>query len=99
MRLAYNQVHELVEALRCVHVSIVHCWRRGAPAGKGPTTYADGAGDADAELLVEPDLDGRVLLQQAEEEVDWGEEHTATAATASAGHFRGVWEGCRGSPC
>ena len=38
------------------------------------------------ELLVQPDLDGRVLLKKTEKEVDGRKKNTAVAATTSAGH-------------
>lgn len=42
--------------------------------------------EADPELLVEPDLHGGMLLQQAEDEVDRGEQHAAPAASATTRH-------------
>lgn len=49
-------------------------------------SYTNGANDANVELLVQPDLDSRVLLQKTEKEVDGRKKNTAVAATTSAGH-------------
>ena len=56
---------------------------RGSHIGKN---YTNGANDANVKLLVKPDLDGRVLLQKTEKEVDGRKKNTAVAATTSAGH-------------
>jgi len=48
--------------------------------------YPDLPFDADGQLLVEPYLDGLMLLQELEDEVDRGQQNPSAAATASAAH-------------
>lgn len=79
----HNQVHELVEPLGTLSAP----WH----PNDSRASYPDGANDADRQLLVEPDLDRRALLQEPEEEVDWGQQNPATATT-SASHC--VVDGC-----
>lgn len=74
----YDQIHELIKSLNSPSET--------ASPNVGRTTYTDGANDADRQLLVQPDLDRRALLQQAEEKVDWGQQNTATAASTSSSH-------------
>lgn len=64
--------------------------------GHDGESYTNGADNANVELLVQPDLDGRVLLQKTEKEVDGRKKNTAVAATTSAGHVEGkslLWFG------
>lgn len=53
-------------------------------AGRGLEAYSDFSFDTDRKLLIEPDLHRRVLLQQLEDEVDWGEEYPPAASTTAA---------------
>jgi hypothetical protein len=76
----YNQVHELVKPLK---VSI------STAASKSPAlpgTYPDGPNNPDGKLLVQPNLNRCMLLEEAKEEIDGGKQDTATAATASTSH-------------
>lgn len=59
-------------------------------------TYPNLPLDTDSELLVEPDLYCRVLLQQLEDEVNGGQEHPpAASTTASRRHlYSGYLGGC-----
>jgi hypothetical protein len=50
----------------------------------------DFALDALAQLLEEPDLNGRMLLEELEDEVDGREEHFVAASALASGH------GCEG---
>ena len=75
---AYHQVHELVESLETMSAS-------ARPQGGRPP-YPNGSHDADRELLVEPDLYCRPLLEELEKKVDGGQEHAAAAATSSSSH-------------
>lgn len=62
--------------------------QRSFPRSQGQPTY----------LLVEPDLDGRVRLQQLEDEVDRREKDSAPTAASASSHddiagswSRGLW--------
>ena len=83
----HNQVHELIEPLGTLS-ALLH-------PSDNRASYPDGANDADRQLLVEPDLDRRALLQEPEEEVDWGQQNPATATT-SASHCVLLMGVCRG---
>jgi len=47
-------------------------------------SYSDLALDPDLELFVKPDLNGGMLLEELENEVDWGKEDFSSTSTASA---------------
>ena len=62
---------------------------------------ADLALDAHAQLLVEPDLHGAVLLQELEDEVDWRQEDLVATSSLAVRHvvkfwwvLRGIESGC-----
>jgi hypothetical protein len=55
------------------------------------TTNSDFALDSDRQLLVKPDLDGRVLLQELEDKVDGGEKDFAPTASAASIHCAVAW--------
>lgn len=65
----------------CLHVS-VHATN---------SSYSNLSFDSDRELLIQPDLHGRVLLQELEDEVDRREQNSSSSATASSSHFECVW--------
>lgn len=55
---------------------------------------ADLALDAHAELLVEPDLNGAVLLQKLEDEVDGRQKDLVAASSLAVRHFVVLWWWC-----
>lgn len=67
-----DQVHELIEALRAKELV-------EDAAFKGTQAYPDLPLEAEGQLLVQPDADCLALLQQAENEVDRGQQCLAAS--------------------
>lgn len=52
------------------------------------TAYSNLSLNSDLELLIEPDLNGRVLLKKLEDEVDWREkDFTPSTSSGAAAHI------------
>jgi hypothetical protein len=78
------QVHKFIETLQAHSLARDHFLEL-------ETTDSDFALDSDRQLLVQPDLDSRVLLQELEDKVDGGEKDFAPTASAASIHGAVAW--------
>jgi len=82
-----DEVHELIKSLSCeADVSDVYAIvpSRAQDIYAIGAIYPDFSFNSDGQLLVQPDLDGCMRLEQLEDEIDRREQDLAPTATASS---------------
>ena len=83
-----DEVHELVESLLLVSLGALSSDLQFPPPLIYRRAYSNLSLDSDRQLLVQPDLNRRVLLQQLEDEVDrWEKDSASTTSAWTSGHI------------
>lgn len=83
-----DEVHELVKSLLLVNFGARSPHLQFPPPLIYRRAYSNLSLNSDRQLLIQPNLNRRVLLQQLEDEVDWWEKDSASTPSAwTSGHI------------